>query len=320
MNAKKKILVTGGAGFIGSHLCERLLSEGNSIICVDNLSSAVEQNISYLSRHTDFVFIRHDIQKRFNYSVSEIYNLACPASPVQYQSDPVNTIKTNLLGMINVLELARTNGAKVLQASTSEVYGDALSHPQKESYWGNVNPIGPRSCYDEGKRCAETLCFDYQRQYGLDVRVPRIFNTYGPRMLPTDGRVVSNLILQALNNEPLTIYGNGNQTRSFCYVEDLVDGLISVMKCSTCTAPINIGSTDEISIYDLAQKIIHLSKSSSKIIFRELPSDDPCQRCPDLSEIKEKIQWKPMVSLDKGLTKTINYFSHLGKKYDADQK
>lgn len=306
---KSTILVTGGAGFIGSHLCERLLSEENNIICVDNFSSGSKDNILKLLENPRFELIRHDINFPLYVEVDQIYNLACQASPLHYQNDPVQTVKTNVHGSINLLGLAKRTKARILQASTSEVYGDPEVHPQPETYWGNVNPIGIRSCYDEGKRCAETLFFDYHRQYHLDIKVARIFNTYGPRMQPDDGRVVSNFIMQALNGEDITIYGDGQQSRSFCYVDDLVDGLMILMNSEKVTGPINLGNDSEFTMLELAEKVIKLTGSSSQLIYKPLPMDDPRKRRPDLSQAKEKLGWKPSVALEEGLMKTIGYFT-----------
>lgn len=305
---KSTILVTGGAGFIGSHLCERLLSEENNIICVDNFSSGSKDNILKLLENPRFELIRHDINFPLYVEVDQIYNLACQASPLHYQNDPVQTVKTNVHGSINLLGLAKRTKARILQASTSEVYGDPEVHPQPETYWGNVNPIGIRSCYDEGKRCAETLFFDYHRQYHLDIKVARIFNTYGPRMQPDDGRVVSNFIMQALNGEDITIYGDGQQSRSFCYVDDLVDGLIILMNTEKVTGPINLGNDGEFTMLELAEKVIKLTGSSSQLIYKPLPMDDPRKRRPDLSQAIEKLGWKPSVALEEGLKKTIGHF------------
>ncbi|MEM7425236.1 MAG: UDP-glucuronic acid decarboxylase family protein [Pseudomonadota bacterium] len=308
----KRILVTGGAGFLGSHLCERLLDAGHDVLCVDNLFSGTKYNIAHLQQHPYFEFLRHDVTMPLYVEVDEIYNLACPASPIHYQHDPVQTIKTSVHGAINMLGLAKRTGSRIFQASTSEVYGDPESSPQNESYWGNVNPIGPRACYDEGKRCAETLFFDYNRQHGLDIRVARIFNTYGPRMHPNDGRVVSNFIVQALNGDPITIYGDGSQTRSFCFVDDLVDGIIAFMNLEPGTpGPVNLGNTYEVSMLDLGRMIIELSGSGSELVHRPLPQDDPMQRRPDLTRAKEAIGWAPAVSLEDGLTRTIGYFERL---------
>ena len=303
----KKILVTGGAGFIGSHLCERLLKEGNEVICLDNFFTGSKKNIAHLMDNQYFEVIRHDIEEPILLEVDEIYNLACPASPIHYQFDPVKTVKTSVMGAINVLEIAKRTKAKVLQASTSEVYGDPEVHPQNEEYRGNVNPIGPRACYDEGKRCAETLFFDYHREYGVDIKVIRIFNTYGPKMAINDGRVVSNFIIQALSNQDITIYGNGNQTRSFCYVDDLVDGMIKMMNSKEC-GPINLGNPDEFSMNELAERVINITGSKSKIVFKPLPQDDPKQRQPNITLAKTKLNWKPSIKLEDGLIKTIEYF------------
>ena len=305
----KRILVTGGAGFIGSHLCEKLLDQGHEILCVDNCFTGNKANIYHLMDNPKFEFLRHDITFPLYVEVDEIYNLACPASPVHYQFDPVQTLKTSVHGAINMLGLAKRVKARILQASTSEVYGDPEIHPQPESYWGNVNPIGSRSCYDEGKRCAETLFFDYYRQYGMPVKIVRIFNTYGPRMQPDDGRVVSNFILQAQRGEPITIYGDGMQTRSFCYVDDLVDGLVTMMQTdSDFIGPMNLGNPGECNILDLAKRIIGLTGSSSQIIFQPLPIDDPKRRCPDISLARSMLQWEPKVGLEQGLQHTIKYF------------
>lgn len=305
----KRVLVTGGAGFLGSHLCERLLAEKNEVICVDNFYTGQRANLKSLLSNPMFEVLRHDICFPLYVEVDEIYNLACPASPVHYQFDPVQTTKTSVHGAINMLGLAKRVKAKILQASTSEVYGDPLRHPQVESYWGNVNPIGHRSCYDEGKRCAETLFFDYYRQYHLQIKVARIFNTYGPRLLPHDGRVVSSFIVRALANKELEVYGDGTQTRSFCYIDDLTEALVSLMKSGAdFTGPVNIGNPAEMSILELAHKIIELTHSKSKIVFKPLPSDDPAQRQPDISLAKRVLKWQPRTSLDDGLRKTTQYF------------
>ena len=305
----KKILVTGGAGFIGSHLCKKLLDEGNDVLCIDNYFTGTKKNISNLFKNTYFEAIRHDICFPLYVEVDEIYNLACPASPIHYQHDPVQTTKTTVHGAINMLGLAKRIDARILQASTSEVYGDPDVHPQVESYWGNVNPIGPRSCYDEGKRCAETLFFDYNRQHDLDIKVVRIFNTYGPNMHPNDGRVVSNFIMQALTNEDITVYGNGEQTRSFCYIDDLVSGMMKMMSSEkTTTGPINLGNPVEFKIIELAQMIIKLTNSKSKIINKGLPVDDPVRRKPDISKAKKYLDWEPHVDVVDGLKETIAYF------------
>ncbi len=306
-----RILVTGGAGFIGSHLCEKLLEQGHDVVCVDNLFTGSKQNIQKLLQNTSFKFVEHDIVNPLflDEKIDQIYNLACPASPVHYQFNPVHTIKASTLGVINMLGLARKHGARILQASTSEVYGDPDVHPQTEDYRGNVNTIGPRACYDEGKRCAETLFFDYHRMHGLEIKVVRIFNTYGPRMTFNDGRVVSNFIIQALKNEPITIYGNGKQTRSFCFASDLVDGLIKMMNSDAkISSPINLGNPNEKKIKWLAERIIELTDSKSKIVFQDLPVDDPKQRCPDIGKAKRLLDWEPSVKLEDGLEKTIENF------------
>ncbi|MCK4358204.1 MAG: SDR family oxidoreductase [Candidatus Cloacimonetes bacterium] len=309
---KKKVLITGGSGFIGSHLCERLLNEGNEIICVDNFFTGSKRNIIHLLDNPYFEVIRHDITFPLYVEVDEIYNLACPASPIHYQWDPVQTTKTSIHGAINMLGLAKRLKVKILQASTSEVYGNPAVHPQKEDYWGNVNPIGVRSCYDEGKRCAETLFFDYFREHKLNIKVVRIFNTYGPHMHPNDGRVVSNFIMQSLKNEPITIYGDGSQTRSFCYVDDLVDGMIKMMNSpNDFVGPVNLGNTKEISILELAEIIIDMVGSKSKITYNTLPKDDPVRRKPDISLAKKHLTWQTIVSLEEGLENTINYFRDL---------
>ena len=308
----KRILVTGGAGFIGSHLCERLLAQGQEILCVDNFFTGRRQNIDHLVGHPRFEMLRHDITFPLFVEVDQIYNLACPASPIHYQLDPVQTTKTSVLGAVNMLGLAKRLHIPILQASTSEVYGDPSVHPQTESYWGNVNPIGPRSCYDEGKRCAETLFFDYHRQAKVAIKVVRIFNTYGPRMHPQDGRVVSNFIMQALNNEPITIYGSGLQTRSFCYVDDLVSGLVGMMATTPeVVGPINLGNPHEFTMLGLAEMVIRLTGSNSQIVHKPLPHDDPRQRKPDISTAQEKLGWAPTIELEEGLLKTIAYFDGL---------
>lgn len=305
----KKILITGGAGFLGSHLSKRLIEENCDVLCVDNLFNSSKENISSLFDNSNFEFMRHDITFPLFVEVDEIYNLACPASPIHYQQDPVQTTKTNVHGAINMLGLAKRLNAKIFQASTSEVYGDPEVHPQTEKYWGNVNPIGYRSCYDEGKRCAETLFFDYHRQHKTMIKVARIFNTYGPNMLPNDGRVVSNFIIQAINNKEITIYGDGNQTRSFCYVDDMIDAFLSLMASpNDLTGPVNFGNSREFKIIELAELIIELTGSKSKIIFKKLPSDDPKQRKPDITLAKEKLNWTPKIPLEDGLRKTIEYF------------
>ena len=306
---EKRILVTGGAGFIGSHLCKRLVGEGNQVYCLDNLFTGSKRNIADLLAMPNFQFIFQDVVQPFHSNVDEIYHLACPASPVHYQYNPVQTMKTSVLGMMNALELALQRNAKIIQASTSEVYGDPLVHPQPESYWGHVNPIGIRSCYDEGKRAAETLCMDYRRQYGLDVKLVRIFNTYGPNMHFQDGRVVSNFIVQALQGKPLTIYGDGKQTRSFCYVDDLVEGLHRMMQTAKeCSGPINLGNPQEFSMLELAGKVIALTKSKAGIEFSPLPQDDPKQRKPDISLAKKWLKWAPSTNLQVGLEQTYSYF------------
>ncbi|HCJ83379.1 MAG: NAD-dependent dehydratase [Chlamydiae bacterium RIFCSPLOWO2_12_FULL_49_12] len=306
---KKRVLVTGGGGFLGSHLCEKLLEKGKEVICLDNFLTGRWQNIADMLNHPRFILKTCDVCEPFEADVDEIYNLACPASPVHYQKDPVRTVRTNVLGALEMLELAKRKGAKILQASTSEVYGDPKEHPQKESYVGHVNPIGLRSCYDEGKRCAETLFFDYHRQYGVKIKVARIFNTYGPRMDRDDGRVVSNLILQALRNEPLTIYGEGSQTRSFCYVDDLVESLILFMETDDALlGPLNLGNPDEFTILELAELILEFTGSSSKLLFSPLPSDDPKKRRPDITLAQELLSWEPKVSLREGLKATLAYF------------
>ncbi|MCD6007022.1 UDP-glucuronic acid decarboxylase family protein [Halomonas sp. IOP_31] len=309
---KRRILVTGGAGFLGSHLCERLLDNGDDVLCVDNFFTGRKENISHLLHNPYFELLRHDITFSLYVEVDQIYNLACPASPVHYQLDPVQTTKTSVHGAINMLGLAKRTKARIFQASTSEVYGDPQVHPQPESYWGKVNPIGIRSCYDEGKRCAETLFFDYHRQHAVDIKVARIFNTYGPRMHPSDGRVVSNFIVQALQGRDITIYGDGSQTRSFCYVDDLIEGIVRLMNTEQgITGPINLGNCGEFTMLELAEKVIRLTNSSSKLVFKPLPPDDPRQRCPDIALAKEKLTWQPSVSLEEGLKKSIEYFEGL---------
>ncbi|HXJ00326.1 MAG TPA: UDP-glucuronic acid decarboxylase family protein [Micropepsaceae bacterium] len=312
MHDTKRILITGGAGFIGSFLCEKLLAEGHDVICVDNMYTGSRRNIAKLLSNPAFEFIRHDVTFPLYIEVDEIYNLACPASPIHYQRDPVQTTKTSVHGAINMLGLAKRVRARILQASTSEVYGDPIIHPQTESYWGNVNPIGPRSCYDEGKRCAETLFFDYHRQHRLGIKVARIFNTYGPRMHPNDGRVVSNFIVQALKGEPITLFGEGTQTRSFCYVDDLVDGLVRLMNSpAELTGPINLGNPKEFSVRELAEKIIQLTGTRSRIEFRPLPVDDPQQRQPDIALARKALDWSPRIELEEGLKAAIAYFRDL---------
>lgn len=309
------VLVTGGAGFLGSHLCERLLNERCDVLCVDNFFTGTKRNIVHLLESPYFELLRHDITFPLYVEVDEIYNLACPAAPIHYQNDPVQTTKVNVHGSINMLGLAKRLKAKILQASTSEVYGDPTVHPQPETYLGSVNPIGPRACYDEGKRCAETLFFDYHRQHGIKIKVARIFNTYGPRMHPNDGRVVSNFVLQALKGESLTVFGDGSQTRSFCYVDDMIEGLIRLMNSpDDFTGPVNLGSPEEISILELAETIIRLTNSQSKLIFKPLPADDPKQRKPDITLAKKWLGWSPKTSLEKGLEKTVAYFDTLLKK------
>ncbi|MGC1878493.1 MAG: UDP-glucuronic acid decarboxylase family protein [Rhabdochlamydiaceae bacterium] len=309
---QKKILITGGAGFLGSHLCEKLLHLGHAVICLDNYFTGTKENVLSLLDHPSFRLVEHDVCEGLDIDVDLIYNLACPASPIHYQYDPVKTIKTNVHGAINMLELAKMKNARILQASTSEVYGDPHVHPQVEGYWGNVNPIGIRSCYDEGKRCAETLFFDFHRQFGVPIKVARIFNTYGPRMHPDDGRVVSNFIVQSLRDEPIMIYGDGMQTRSFCYVDDLIDGLILLMDSEpTVTGPINLGNPVEFTIYELAQVILEMTGSRSKLIYHPLPSDDPKQRKPDITYARSKLGWEPKIQLKKGLEATIGYFDQL---------
>ncbi len=320
----KKILVTGGAGFIGSHLCERLVSDGHEVLCLDNYFTGDKTNIVHLMNNPKFELIRHDVTEPILIEVDWVFNLACPASPIHYQYNPVKTIKVNVLGALNMLGLAKRVKARIMQASTSEIYGDPDVHPQKEEYWGNVNPIGRRSCYDEGKRVAETLFFDYMRQNRVDIKVVRIFNTYGPRMRPDDGRVISNFIVQALSNEPITIYGDGSQTRSFCYVDDMIEGMIRMMDCETgervrerdytkqylsgFPGPVNLGNPHEVSILSIAQKVVEMSGSGSEIVFHPLPEDDPKRRCPDIVKARVNLGWQPSVQLDEGLEKTIRYF------------
>ena len=305
----KKILVSGGAGFIGSHLCTRLINDGHHVICLDNLFTGSEDNITHLKNNPHFEFVHHDVEFPFDAEVDEIYNLACPASTIHYQYDAIKTIKTSVLGAINMLGLAKKVNAKIMQASTSEIYGDPVVHPQMESYWGNVNPIGIRSCYDEGKRCAETLFMDYHRQNGIRIKIIRIFNTYGPRMLPDDGRVVSNFVVQALQNEDITIYGTGHQSRSFQYIDDLIEGMVRMMNTEDdFTGPINLGNPNEFSILELAEKIIKLTGAKSKLIFKPLPHDDPKQRQPDITLAKNKLGWQPTIELEEGLRYMIEYF------------
>lgn len=305
----KKILVTGGAGFVGSHLCERLLNKGHEVVCLDNYFTGQKRNIVHLIGHPYFELVRHDVTMPFYIEVDEIYNLACPASPVHYQYNPIKTVKTSVMGAVNMLGLAKRIRARILQASTSEVYGDPKVHPQKEDYWGHVNPIGERACYDEGKRAAETLFVNYHRQNKVQIKIARIFNTYGPRMHPNDGRVVSNFIVQALRGENITIYGQGNQTRSFCYVDDLVDGLIRLMESrEDFTGPVNLGNPSEFTILQLAEKVISLTGSTSKLVYQPLPADDPMQRQPDISLAKAELGWQPTIQLEEGLRRTIDYF------------
>jgi UDP-glucuronate decarboxylase len=314
----RKILVTGGAGFLGSHLCERLIHDGHEVVCLDNFMTGHERNINHLKRHDRFKLVEHDVVIPFAATVDEIYNLACPASPIYYQADPIQTTKTSVLGALNLLEIARQNGAKIFQASTSEVYGDPHVHPQAESYWGHVNPIGPRACYDEGKRCAETLFFDYARCHDVRIKVVRIFNTYGPRMHPKDGRVVSNFIVQALQGHDITVYGDGSQTRAFCYVDDLIDGFIRLMNSpDEITGPINLGDPSEFTMMELASLVIDLVNSPSRIIYRPLPVDDPRQRKPNIDEAAKHLGWKPKVTLVDGLQRTINYFDNLLRETSA---
>ena len=314
MHLENRVLITGGAGFIGSHLCDRLVEKGYEVLCVDNFFTGTRANISHLLDYKNFELMRHDVTFPLFVEVDQIYNMACPASPIHYQFDPVQTTKTSVHGAINMLGLAKRVKARILQASTSEVYGDPAVHPQEESYWGNVNPIGPRSCYDEGKRCAETLFFDYHRQHSLDIKVARIFNTYGPRMHPNDGRVVSNFIVQALKGEDITLYGDGEQTRSFCYVDDLVEGLIRLMESPDgVTGPINLGNPGEFTIKELAEHVIDLTGSSSKMINQPLPQDDPKQRQPNIARAKDTLDWEPTIALREGLAKTIPYFDNLLK-------
>ncbi len=317
---RKNVLVTGGAGFLGSFLCDRLLSEGHEVLCVDNFFTGTKENVAHLLGNPRFELVRHDVTFPLFVEVDEIYNLACPASPVHYQFDPVQTTKTSVHGAINMLGLAKRLRCRILQASTSEVYGDPEMHPQREDYWGRVNPIGVRSCYDEGKRCAETLFFDYHRQHRLRIKVARIFNTYGPRMHPNDGRVVSNFIVQALHGEPITIYGTGTQTRSFCYVDDLIDGLCRLMDTADdVTGPVNLGNPAEITIRELAQKVIALTGSRSQLVFKPLPSDDPVQRCPEIALAREMLQWEPRTPIDTGLERTIEYFEAILRQRNTPQ-
>jgi UDP-glucuronate decarboxylase len=308
---KKVILVTGGAGFLGSHLCEKLLSLGHQVLCLDNYFTGRRENVSHLIQHPDFELVRHDVTEPIRLEVDQIYNLACPASPRHYQQNPIKTIKTSVMGAINVLGLAKRIGARVFQASTSEVYGDPMIHPQPETYWGNVNPVGLRSCYDEGKRVAETLFFDYHRQNGVEIRVARIFNTYGPRMQAGDGRVVSNFIVQALRGEDLTIYGDGTQTRSFCYVDDLVEGFVRLMNSEGLTGPVNLGNPQEFTMLELAEQVLAEVGGRSRLVHLPLPADDPRQRRPDITLAKEKLAWQPQVPLQEGLVRTVRHFKHV---------
>jgi UDP-glucuronate decarboxylase len=313
--ARRRVLVTGGAGFLGSHLCERLIADGHDVLCVDNFVTGSEGNIAHLLGHPRFELMRHDVAEPLQLQVDQIYNLACPASPVHYQHDPIRTTKTSVWGAMHLLELARRTGARMLQASTSEVYGDPLQHPQTEAYWGHVNPVGLRSCYDEGKRCAETLCMDFHRGHGVQVRIARIFNTYGPRMDPNDGRVVSNFIVQALRGAPLTLYGTGQQTRSFCFVDDLVEGFVRFMHGDDeDPGPINLGNPGEFSVAALAEQVIELTNSRSPIVLRPLPADDPAQRRPDISRAKARLGWEPAVALREGLVRTIAWFDERLKR------
>ncbi len=315
MHLKNRILVTGGCGFLGSHICDELVSQGHEVLCVDNCFTGTKRHIRHLLEHPNFEFMRHDVTFPLYIEADQIYNMACPASPIHYQFDPVQTTKTSVHGAINMLGLAKRTRATILQASTSEVYGDPEIHPQVESYWGRVNPIGPRACYDEGKRCAETLFFDYHRQHRLKIKVARIFNTYGPRMHPNDGRVVSNFIVQALENQPITIYGDGSQTRSFCYVDDLVQGLILLMNSQEAiTGPINLGNPTEFTILELARKIIDITGSKTQLVYKPLPQDDPRQRKPDITLAQKELSWKPSIPLAEGLKKTIAYFERLISK------
>ena len=310
--SRKRILVTGGAGFLGSHLIDRLIAQGHEVVCADNLFTGTKRNIEHLHAHPRFEFLRHDVCNALKVEVDEIFNLACPASPVHYQHNPVQTTKTSVLGALNMLGLAKRLKCRIFQASTSEVYGDPAVHPQTEDYWGNVNPIGTRSCYDEGKRCAETLFFDYHRQHGVEIKVARIFNTYGPRMHPRDGRVVSNFITQALNGEDITIYGDGSQTRSFCYMDDLIEGFLRLMESdASVTGPVNLGNPGEFTMLELAQKVLAITGSKSKLIHMPLPSDDPRQRRPDITLARTKLGWEPKVALTEGLARTVEYFSRL---------
>jgi UDP-glucuronate decarboxylase len=313
-NARRRVLVTGGAGFLGSHLCDRLIAQGHEVLCVDNFFTGSKRNIAHLLGHPRFEVLRHDVCEPLQVEVDTIYNLACPASPMHYQHDPIHTTKTSVLGAMHMLGLAKRTRSRIFQASTSEVYGDPLQHPQPESYWGHVNPVGLRSCYDEGKRCAETLFFDYHRRHGVDIRVARIFNTYGPRMNPDDGRVVSNFIVQALRGDPITVYGQGTQTRSFCYVDDLVEGFLRYMSLQEpLPGPMNLGNPAEFTVAQLAEQVIDLTHSRSPIVFKPLPSDDPVQRRPDITRARDRLGWEPAVPLREGLQRTIAYFDQLLK-------
>jgi UDP-glucuronate decarboxylase len=314
-----RVLVTGGAGFIGSHLCERLLADGHDVLCLDNFYTGRRHHISHLRDSRDFELVRHDVIEPILLEVDRVFHLACPASPVHYQFNPVKTVKTNVMGTINMLGLSKRVKARMLHASTSEVYGDPQVHPQTEDYWGHVNPIGPRSCYDEGKRVAETLCFDYHRQNGVDIRVVRIFNTYGPRMLANDGRVVSNFVVRALQGDPLEIYGDGSQTRSFCYVDDLTEGLVAMMDQEQTVGPVNLGNPGEFTIKQLAELVIELTNSSSTLVRGPLPTDDPVRRCPDITRAREILGWEPTIQLREGLLKTIGYFESLLESGDVDR-
>ncbi len=307
----KTILITGGAGLIGSHLCDALINRGNQVICLDNFITGTKENIKHLLADKNFQLVEHDIEKPYNFVVDQIYNLACPAAPIWYQKDPVKTVRTSVLGAINALELAKKIKCCVLQASTSEIYGDPKVHPQSEDYWGNVNPVGLRACYDEGKRCAETLFFNYWREYKVNIKVVRIFNTYGPRMIENDGRAIPNFIAQALRGEDITVYGTGEQTRSFCYIDDMIKGLIAMMDSDNFTGPVNLGNPEEYSIKQLAQQIIKLTEARSKIIYKVLPADDPVRRQPDIALAKEKLNWQPKINLEAGLIKTIEYFKSI---------
>lgn len=319
-STSKRVLVTGGAGFLGSHLCSRLLNEGNEVVCLDNFYTGTKANIAHLLNNPFFTVLEHDVTNPVYLQVDEIYNLACPASPIHYQYDPVHTTKTSVMGMINMLGLAKRVGAKILHASTSEVYGDPQVHPQTEDYWGHVNPTGYRSCYDEGKRCAETLCFDYVRRHDVDVKVVRIFNTYGPRMHPEDGRVVSNFIIQALKGEPITIYGDGMQSRSFCYVDDLIEGFVRLMATGPeFNGPMNLGNPNEFTIRELAEKVIELTGSKSLLVEKALPHDDPKQRQPDITLARQQLAWEPQIQLEQGLSKTIEHFDALLKMIKSKQ-